>query len=196
MYGIATPRWWAAIEGGTRHDGADLAAIVRRLAATTRRRPPRARRRAPRRHLPLRPLVLPATTPTPRTSRRPRWCGRSQRAPMLRDPERAKWYLLRIVRNLAIDQARARARVSVEPWADRPRRRVAPSSSPRRCVLRADDGPRPARRVRRPPARSTGGAATSGSSRSSTTQRSPRGSHTTEHAARQRVYRAMQALRA
>src|SRR5438552_17555956 len=38
----------------------------------------------------------------------------------LRDPERAKWYLLRIVRNLATDQARARARVSVEPWADVP----------------------------------------------------------------------------
>jgi RNA polymerase sigma-70 factor (ECF subfamily) len=38
----------------------------------------------------------------------------------LRDPERAKAYLLRIVRNLATDQARSRARVAVEPWADVP----------------------------------------------------------------------------
>src|SRR5260221_11801775 len=35
----------------------------------------------------------------------------------VRDPERAKWYLLRIVRNLATDQARARARMAIEPWA-------------------------------------------------------------------------------
>jgi RNA polymerase sigma-70 factor (ECF subfamily) len=38
----------------------------------------------------------------------------------LRHPERAKWYLLRIVRNLATDQARVNARVSVEPRADLP----------------------------------------------------------------------------
>src|SRR4029450_4551821 len=38
----------------------------------------------------------------------------------VRDPTRAKWYLLRIVRNLATDQARTRARIAVEPWADLP----------------------------------------------------------------------------
>ncbi len=38
----------------------------------------------------------------------------------VRNPERAKWYVLRIVRNLATDQARARARVAVEPWAEVP----------------------------------------------------------------------------
>ncbi|HLM18712.1 MAG TPA: sigma-70 family RNA polymerase sigma factor [Acidimicrobiia bacterium] len=38
----------------------------------------------------------------------------------VRDPERAKWYLLRIVRNLATDEARARSRFAVEPWADLP----------------------------------------------------------------------------
>ena len=112
----------------------------------------------------------------------------------LREPERAKWYLLRIVRNLATDQARARARVSVEPWAD------VPDEIVRRARARS------AGAARREPARS----------------RAPRSPtypevhqevlhlrfveeldyaavaarlQTTEHAARQRVYRAMQALR-
>src|SRR3954452_6801748 len=55
----------------------------------------------------------------------------------LREPERAKQYLLRIVHNLAIDQARARARVSVEPWAVVPE---VPSSDlePEAVALRAD----------------------------------------------------------
>src|SRR5438552_18476627 len=38
----------------------------------------------------------------------------------VRDPTRAKSYLLTIVRNLATDQARTRARIAVEPWADLP----------------------------------------------------------------------------
>jgi RNA polymerase sigma-70 factor (ECF subfamily) len=38
----------------------------------------------------------------------------------VRNPERAKWYLLRIVRNLATDQARAKSRFAVEPWAEVP----------------------------------------------------------------------------
>src|SRR5436190_17545683 len=55
----------------------------------------------------------------------------------LREPERAKHYLLRIVRNLAIDQARARARVSVEPWAVVPE--IASSDlEPEAVVLRID----------------------------------------------------------
>src|SRR2546423_6333469 len=60
----------------------------------------------------------------------------------LRDPERAKWYLLRIVRNLATDQARARARVSVEPWADVPDA-AAMELEPEAVVLRADAGALP-----------------------------------------------------
>src|SRR3954452_20285750 len=38
----------------------------------------------------------------------------------VRNPERAKWYVLRIVRNLATDQARARARVAIETYAEVP----------------------------------------------------------------------------
>ena len=112
---------------------------------------------------------------------------------VLREPERAKHYLLRIVRNLATDQARSRARVSVEPWAVVPD--VASADlEPEALVLRADAQVFPR-------------AAFAGL---------PRGHqeilhlrfveeldyaavaarlHTTEHAARQRVYRAMQALR-
>ena len=111
----------------------------------------------------------------------------------LREPDRAKYYLLRIVRNLATDQARARARVSVEPWAIVPD--VASADlEPEAVILRAD-------------AESFPRAAFA---------ELPRGHqeilhlrfveeldyeavaarlHTTEHAARQRVYRAMQALR-
>jgi RNA polymerase sigma-70 factor (ECF subfamily) len=112
----------------------------------------------------------------------------------LREPERAKWYLLRIVRNLATDQARARARVSVEPRADVPDE-ISLDLEPEALVLRAD-----AARLPRAAFADL-----------------PRGHqeilhlrfveeldyaavaarlHTTEHGARQRVYRAMQALRA
>jgi RNA polymerase sigma-70 factor (ECF subfamily) len=111
----------------------------------------------------------------------------------LRDPERAKNYLLRIVRNLATDQARARARMSVEPWAVVPDE-IAPELEADARVLRADDGALPRAAF----------------------ADLPRGHrevlqlrfveeldyeaiaarlHTTEHAARQRVYRAVQALR-
>src|SRR3954452_10984557 len=45
----------------------------------------------------------------------------------VRNPERAKWYLLRIVRNLATDQARVKSRFAVEPWAELPE---APSFDP------------------------------------------------------------------
>ena len=38
----------------------------------------------------------------------------------VRNPERAKWYLFKIVRNLATDQARVRSRFAVEPWAELP----------------------------------------------------------------------------
>jgi RNA polymerase sigma-70 factor (ECF subfamily) len=112
----------------------------------------------------------------------------------LTDPEKAKAYLLRIVRNLATDQARARARVSVEPWATVP---DAPSGDPDldedmirdvdRAVPRAAFAglPEPHREIlvlRFLEELDYGALAAR--------------LHTTEHAARQRVYRAMQALRA
>ena len=113
---------------------------------------------------------------------------------VLREPERAKYYLLRIVRNLATDQARSRARVSVEPWAAVPEVRVGRPRTRGGGVAR-----------RRPGVPSA--------PRSPTSTRGHQEIlhlrfveeldyaavaarlHTTEHAARQRVYRAMQALR-
>jgi RNA polymerase sigma-70 factor (ECF subfamily) len=113
---------------------------------------------------------------------------------VLRDPERAKWYLLRIVRNLATDQARARARVAVEPWAEVPDV-VTPELEPEAVLLRDDaqalpraafaDLPQIHREVlvlRFVDELDHASIAAH--------------LHTTEHAARQRVYRAMQALRA
>jgi RNA polymerase sigma-70 factor, ECF subfamily len=111
----------------------------------------------------------------------------------LREPERAKYYLLRIVRNLATDQARARARVSIEPWATLPEV-ASPDLEPEAVLLRADAEAFP---------------------RAAFAELTPTHQeilrlrfveeldyeavaerlHTTEHAARQRVYRAMQALR-
>jgi RNA polymerase sigma-70 factor (ECF subfamily) len=111
----------------------------------------------------------------------------------LRNPERAKYYLLRIVRNLATDQARARARVVVEPRATVP---DAPATDlePEAALLRTDaqELPRAAfadlpevhqevLRLRFVEELSYEGVAAR--------------LQTTEHAARQRVYRAMQALR-
>jgi RNA polymerase sigma-70 factor (ECF subfamily) len=112
----------------------------------------------------------------------------------IREPEKAKWYILRIVRNLATDQARARARVSIEPWAIVPDV-AAEELEPEAIVLRADAQKLP---------------------RAAFDALAPNQQEilrlrfveeldydavaarldTTEHAARQRVYRAMQALRA
>jgi len=112
----------------------------------------------------------------------------------LTDPEKAKAYLLRIVRNLVTDQARARARVTVEPWATLP---DAPSADPEpdhqmirddeRAVPRAafaglPDVHREVLALRFLEELDYGALAAR--------------LHTTEHAARQRVYRALQALRA
>jgi len=60
-----------------------------------------------------------------------------QQGPLSCTPEQAKWYVLRIVRNLAIDQARARARVSVEPRAEMPEARST-DPLPEELILRAD----------------------------------------------------------
>ncbi|MEX1007416.1 MAG: RNA polymerase sigma factor [Acidimicrobiia bacterium] len=117
-----------------------------------------------------------------------------QRGPLSCNAEQAKWYVLRIVRNLAIDQARARARMSVEPHATLPDT-PAPDSLPEELVLGAADDviPRAAfdglepqhREVLRLRFLEELGY-----------DKVAERLDVTEHAARQRVYRAMQALRA
>jgi RNA polymerase sigma-70 factor (ECF subfamily) len=112
----------------------------------------------------------------------------------LRDPQRAKAYLFTILRNLATDQARRRARLVIEPRADLP---DAPSTdaSVDEMLTRAEDWAEPRAAMAELPelhreilhlrfAEELDNAAIA--------QRL----HITEHAARQRVYRAMQALRA
>lgn len=112
----------------------------------------------------------------------------------VRNPERAKWYLLRIVRNLATDQARARARMAVEPWADVPDAASA-EPEPDEQLLREDEQLLPRAAFADLPrvhqevlhlrfVEELDHAAIAARL------------HTTEQAARQRVYRAMQALRA
>jgi RNA polymerase sigma-70 factor, ECF subfamily len=111
----------------------------------------------------------------------------------LREPERAKYYLLRIVRNLATDQARARARVSVEPWATPPDV-TSVDLEPEAVILRADAQAFP---------RAAFAELAAGHQEilhlrfveELDYEAVAARLHTTEHAARQRVYRAVQALR-
>jgi RNA polymerase sigma-70 factor (ECF subfamily) len=114
----------------------------------------------------------------------PLWCG----------PEQAKWYLIRIVRNLAIDQARARARVVIEPRAvvpDSP----APELLPEELVLRADAATIPLAALAdvAPHHREVLSARFL---EELSYEKIAERLGTTEHAARQRVYRAMRAVRA
>ncbi len=116
-----------------------------------------------------------------------------QQGPLSCSAEQAKWYVLRIVRNLAIDQARARARVVVEPRSTLPDA-PAPELLPDELVVRADDDrvPRAAladlapqhREVLRLRFLEELGY-----------DKVAEQLDVTEHAARQRVYRALQALR-
>jgi RNA polymerase sigma-70 factor (ECF subfamily) len=111
----------------------------------------------------------------------------------LREPERAKYYLLRIVRNLATDQARARSRVSVEPWATLPDI-ASPELEPEAVILRAAEHAFPrAAFAELPPGHQEilHLRFVEELEYEAVAERL----HTTEHAARQRVYRAMQALR-
>ena len=112
----------------------------------------------------------------------------------VRNPERAKWYLLRIVRNLATDEARARARMAVEPFADVPDA-VSEDPAPDARLLRDDEQKIPRAAFADLPrvhqevlhlrfVEDLDHAAIAARL------------DTTEQAARQRVYRAMQALRA
>jgi len=111
----------------------------------------------------------------------------------LREPERAKWYLLRIVRNLATDQARARSRVSVEPWADVPDE-MSSELEPEALVLRAEAGALPRAAFADLP-RTHQEVLHLRFVEELDYEAVAARLQTTEHAARQRVYRAMQALR-
>ena len=117
-----------------------------------------------------------------------------QQGPLSCTPEQAKWYVLRIVRNLAIDQARARARVSVEPRAEMPEARST-DPLPEELILRADAAvaPRAAFESLDPQHREVLRLRfLEDLGYDKVAERLD----VTEHAARQRVYRAMQALRA
>lgn len=112
----------------------------------------------------------------------------------VRNPERAKWYLLRIVRNLATDQARAKSRFTVEPWADLPDTASA-EPAPDARLLHDDEHevPRAAfadlPRVHQEVLRLRFVEELDHAAIAERLE-------TTEQAARQRLYRAMQALRA
>ena len=112
----------------------------------------------------------------------------------VRNPERAKWYLFRIVRNLATDQARARARFAEEPWAVLPDA-ASIDPAPDARLLRDDEHVVPRAAFADLPrvhqevlhlrfVEDLDHAAIAARL------------ETTEQAARQRVYRAMEALRA
>jgi RNA polymerase sigma-70 factor (ECF subfamily) len=112
----------------------------------------------------------------------------------VRHPDRAKSYLLRIVRNLATDQARAKSRFPVEPWARVPDTASA-EPGPDARVLRDDDRRLPRAAFAELPrvhqevlhlrfVEELDHAAIAARL------------ETTEQAARQRLYRALQALRA
>jgi RNA polymerase sigma-70 factor (ECF subfamily) len=112
----------------------------------------------------------------------------------VRNPERAKWYLLRIVRNLATDQARARSRFAVEPWAELPDVASAEPALDARLLHNEErelpraafaDLPRVHQEVLRL-------RFVEELDHAAIAERL----ETTEQAARQRLYRAMQALRA
>jgi RNA polymerase sigma-70 factor (ECF subfamily) len=63
-----------------------------------------------------------------------------QRGPLRCTPDQAKWYVLQTVKNLAIDDARARARVTVEPHAVVPDG-VSADALPDELVVSALDEP-------------------------------------------------------
>jgi RNA polymerase sigma-70 factor (ECF subfamily) len=112
----------------------------------------------------------------------------------LRDPLRAKWYLLTIVRNLAADQARRRGRLVIETHANVPEVAHYDKHFDQFIQLVDDwDGPRAALAALSPVHRDVLYLRfIEDLDNSAIAERL----HTTEHAARQRVYRALQALRA
>ena len=112
----------------------------------------------------------------------------------VRNPERAKWYLLRIVRNLATDEARVRSRFAVEPWAHLPDA-ASIDPEPDERLLRDDEHVVPrAAFAELPPVHQEVLRLrfVEELDHAAIAERL----ETTEQAARQRLYRAMQALRA
>ena len=118
-----------------------------------------------------------------------------QRGTIVSDAVRAKWYVMRIVRNLATDEARSRARVWVEPRAELPEAELldpATTDAPagrrdadvaaRAAFEELDDVDREVLQLR----------FLDELAYKTVAERL----HTTEHGARQRVYRAIQSLRA
>ena len=118
-----------------------------------------------------------------------------QRGTIVSDAERAKAYVKRIVRNLATDQARLRARVSIEPRAQVPddvadddgldavtEEHRDGGAAAHVAFAGLDPADREVLRLRYLDELAYRAVADR--------------MHTTEHGARQRVYRAMQALRA
>ncbi len=118
-----------------------------------------------------------------------------QRGTIVSDRDGAKWYVLRIVRNLATDQARRRARVTIDLWPELPEvpssepspdevadRVVDEDRVPRAAFADLPDAHREVLRLRFLEELGYDDVAEQ--------------LHTTEHGARQRVYRAMQELRA
>jgi RNA polymerase sigma-70 factor, ECF subfamily len=112
----------------------------------------------------------------------------------LRDPQRAKWYLLKIVRNLATDHARRRARIIVESRPEVPEL-VTDADQLDAFVVLLDEweGPRAALASLSPTHRHVLQLRfVEDLDHAEIAERL----HTTEHASRQRVYRALEALRA
>jgi RNA polymerase sigma-70 factor (ECF subfamily) len=109
------------------------------------------------------------------------------------DFERAKRYVLRIVRNLAIDRARARARVIVDPCAEIPEPGV-PVEAPDELVVRDEERALPRAVLDALPPMHREILVMRFVEELDYHAMAVRLA-TTEHAARQRVYRAMQVLR-
>ena len=118
-----------------------------------------------------------------------------QQGPLSCSADQAKWYVLRIVKNLAIDHARARARVTVEPRATLPDL-AAPELLPEEIVARADDDDRVPRAALADLAPQHREVLRLRFLEELGYDKVAEQLDVTEHAARQRVYRALQALRA
>src|SRR4051794_4810578 len=112
----------------------------------------------------------------------------------LRDPQRAKAYLFTILRNLAIDQARRRARIVMEPRADLPEF-PALEDPVDEMIARLDDWTEPLAAMAQLPELHREILQLRFGEDLDNAEIARR-LEITEHAARQRVYRAMQALRA
>jgi RNA polymerase sigma-70 factor, ECF subfamily len=117
-----------------------------------------------------------------------------QQGPLSCSADQAKWYVLRIVRNLAIDQARARARVVVEPWSTLPDT-PAPEYLLDDLVVHADDDDRVPRAALAELAPQHREVLRLRFLEELGYDKVAEQLNVTEHAARQRVYRALQALR-